>query len=128
MNEIQIIQSQLATERAHFVEITNLCAAALEQGKLPGNANLAVACADYFAFAVTRLPGVGASPKAQDSTTHWREFLQTFNDRATHHFATVDELRGRNLAVTEWRTRSGINADSIVMERERYARVKAAVP
>ena len=126
MNEIQIIHNQLATEQVHFAEVAHLCAAALEQG-LTGKNALVAACADYFAFAVTRLPEIPTSPTADSSETRWREFLQVFNEQAARHFAAIDELVTRHLPVTEWRTRFGIDADSIMVERARYSRVKAAV-
>ena len=128
MNEIQIIQKQLATEKLHFEEVANACAAALDKGSFAPGSDFALACADYFAFAVTRLAGnptPPAAPAAQASRQGWREFLLAFNDQAAKHFATLDELLTRNLPVTEWRARSRIDADSIYMERTRYARVKA---
>ena len=51
-----------------------------------------------------------------------------FNEASARHFATIDALLTQNLPVTEWRARSGIDADSIFTERARYARVKATVP
>jgi hypothetical protein len=96
MNEIQIIQTQLATERAHFDEVAQLCAARLraesrsvegrcaeDRGVGAGSAdgrsadsagaggssadgNFAAACAAYFAFAVTRFN----APKAQQLAAH----------------------------------------------------------
>ena len=128
MNEIQVIQSQLATERLHFVEVASACAAALDQGTFASQRNFAAACAEYFAFAVSRLSGTPTPPEAGASERRWREFLHLFNERCASHFATVDELLRRNLQVTEWRARSGIDADSIMAERSRYARVKGTVP
>jgi hypothetical protein len=127
MNEIQIIHNQLATEQAHFAEVANICAAALEHGKLTSKGNLAAVCADYFAFAITRLPEIPTSPLADGSETRWRDFLKVFNEQAARHFAAIDDLLTRHLPVTEWRTRFGIDADSIMVERTRYTRVKAAV-
>jgi hypothetical protein len=128
MNEIQIIQSQLATERLHFNEVAGACAAALQAGHFSARRDFAAACAAYFAFAVTRLPGIATSPQVDAPDGEWRQFLQVFNTQATQHFAAIDGLATRNLPVTEWRARSRIDADSIVTERERYARVKAAAP
>src|SRR5262245_56486169 len=131
MNEIQIIQKQLATERLHFAEVTHLCSAALDNGHFkPGE--FASACADYFAFALTRLDGgnptsLAVPAGAQATQDRWREFLQAFSNQAMKHFAAVDELLTRNVPVTEWRARSRIDADSIFTERTRYARVKATV-
>lgn len=132
MNEIQIIQQQLQTERQHFAEVAHACAAALDRGPFKAGAELAAAYAGYFAFALSRLtlhPGVPppAAPTADASETRWREFLQAFNTAVTQHFAAIDQLRGRGSPVTEWRAASKINADTIFEERTRYLRVKAAV-
>jgi hypothetical protein len=128
MNEIQIIQNQLALERLHFAEVATACASALDKGNFWTQRELATACADYFVFAVTRLPGMSTPPRADASAEDWRDFLRLFNDQAAKHFAAVDQLLPRNIPVTEWRARSRIDADSIITERARYARVKAAVP
>ena len=132
MNEIQIIQKQLATERLHFAEVAHLCSAALDNGHFRPGSEFAGACADYFAFALTRLDGgnptsLAVPAAAQANQERWREFLQAFSHQATKHFAAVDELLTRNIPVTEWRARSRIDADSIFTERTRYARVKATV-
>jgi hypothetical protein len=128
MNEIQIIQGQLATERLHFAEVAGSCAAALANGSFAASREFAVACADYFAFAVTRLAWDSRVPSADAAEDPWRKFLRGFNDRVTQHFGTLDGLLTRNLPVSEWRTLSRIDADSIFAERAYYGRVKAALP
>jgi hypothetical protein len=128
MNEIQIIQNQLATEQLHFAEVANACSAALADGSFATRGAFAAACADYFAFAVTRLAWNSRAPTADAAEDRWREFLRGFNDQAAKHFAAVDELLTRNLPVSEWRALSKIDADSIFTERTYYARVKATVP
>jgi hypothetical protein len=128
VNEIQIIQNQLATERLHFAEIAQACAAVLDKTDFTPGSEFARSCADYFAFAVTRVRGMTTAPRADASTASWREFLRIFNETATKHFVAVDELAARNLPVTEWRAQCGIDADSIFTERARYTRVKATVP
>jgi hypothetical protein len=127
VNEIQIIQSQLATERAHFAEVANACAAALDRNNFIPGGELALACAEYFAFAATRISASPTSPGATAGPESWRHFLRGFIDASTRHFAAIDTLLTQNLPVTEWRARSGIDADSIFTERAHYARVKAAV-
>jgi hypothetical protein len=145
MNEIQIIQQQLAAERAHFQEVAQACAARLGAGSrgagAPGAAdsrgandpgsegNFAAACADYFAFAVTRFD----APKAQQLATQLAggprpEFLRAFTEASRTHFERLDAMLTRNLPVTEWRAVSRIDADSIFAERTRYGRVKATIP
>lgn len=122
MNEIQIIQGQLATERAHFAEVTQLC------GAHGGGSGFAAACTDYFAFAVTRFePPVAERLAATLARGLNAEFLSAFDEGARNHFAKLDSLLTRNLPVTEWRAVSRIDADSIFAERARYARVKATL-
>ena len=128
MNEIQIIQSQLAAERLHFAEVTNACLDALDNRSFVARGDFAAACADYFAFAVTRLAWNARAPSADTTEDRWREFLSAFNDEATKHFDSLDSLVTRNLPVSEWRTLSKIDADSIFTERTYYGRVKATVP
>jgi hypothetical protein len=180
MNEIQIIQKQLATERAHFDEVAQACAAWLRGGghsadrlgahsrgvggadaanagadraganaaRTPNAAaanagganaagargsnadgNFAAACADYFAFAVTRFDAPKARQLAAQLAGGPRpEFLQVFTEASRQHFERLDAMLSRNLPVTEWRAVSRIDADSIFAERTLYSRVKATIP
>jgi hypothetical protein len=138
MNEIQIIQNQLATERLHFSEVANVCSAALGNGSFDAGNALAPVCADYFAFAVTRFNSSQKTNRAAakldvaravpGNVERWREFLRVFEDESRRYFGAIDELLTRNLPVTEWRAVSKIDADSIFAERARYARIKAALP
>jgi hypothetical protein len=128
MNEIQIIQGQLATERLHFAEVASACLAALDNGSFAARSDFAAACADYFAFAVTRLAGTTRAPSAATDEESWREFLRAFHDQATNHFGALASLVTRNPPVSEWRALSKIDADSILTERTYYGRVKATVP
>jgi hypothetical protein len=124
MNEIQIIQKQLATERAHSDEIAQLCAAAGT-----GGASFAAACTDYFAFAVTRFePAAAERLAALLAQGVSPQFLSEFARSAQAHFEKLDALLARNVPVSEWRAVARIDADSIFAERTRYARVKAALP
>jgi hypothetical protein len=124
MNEIQSIQKQLATERAHFDEIAQLCAAAGASGP-----SFAAACTDYFAFAVTRFePAATERLAALLARGVSGEFLSEFEQSSRVHFQKLDALLARNPPVTEWRAIPRIDADSIFAERARYARVKAAIP
>lgn len=124
MNETQIIQKQLATERAHFAEVSQLCG---PDGT--GGSDFVTACTDYFAFAVTRFePSVAERLAATLARGLNAEFLSAFEAGARNHFQKLDAMLARNLPVTEWRAISRIDADSIVAERTRYARVKATRP
>jgi hypothetical protein len=63
---------------------------------------------------------------ANDSA--WKDFLHFFSDAWSTRRDDIDRLFERQAKVTDWRTVSGIDADSIVDERARYARVKATFP
>ena len=185
MNEIQIIQKQLATERAHFDEVAQVCAAWLRgggrgagggdaatagaadtgassaagavavssadtgasavgasaagasaagasaagAGSSSAEGNFVAACADYFAFAVTRFDAMKARQLAAQLAGGPRpEFLQAFTEALRQHFERLDAVLSRNLPVTEWRAVSRIDADSIFAERTLYSRVKATIP
>jgi hypothetical protein len=58
----------------------------------------------------------------------WREFAQFFNVDWTARRGALDELFGHTATVSEWRTMARIDADSILDERNRFARVQAAAP
>jgi hypothetical protein len=126
VNEIQIIQRQLATEGAHFAEITQLCAAAIESGRFAPGSEFAGACSEYFAFAVKRISGSPTSPDARAPLERWRDFFPAFKAATQQYFAPVEQMKG--LPVAEWRARFPVDADSMVTERSRYDRVKATVP
>jgi hypothetical protein len=143
MNEIQIIQAQLTTERAHFEEVANACAVALgagiartgavAQAQAAGGktaaADFEAACADYFAFALTRFePQPAHTLAAQLAAGLSPEFLRAFTEVSRQYFESLDGMLTRNLPVTQWRTVSRIDADSIFAERARYSRVKATIP
>jgi hypothetical protein len=144
MNESQIIQKQLATERAHFAEVAQACAAWLGAGGRSAGGHRAddastggssaddtfvAACADYFAFAVTRFDATKARQLAAQLAGGPRpEFLQAFTEASRQHFERLDAMLSRNLPVTDWRAVSRIDADSIFAERTLYSRVKATIP
>jgi hypothetical protein len=125
MNEIQIIQKQLASERAHFTEVAQLCAA----GGRGASAEFATACTDYLAFALTRFePAVTERLAAALARGLDAGFLSDFEQSSRAHFEKLDALLTRNAPVTEWRALARIDADSIVAERARYSRIKATLP
>jgi len=128
MNEIEILQSQLATERLHFTEVARSCMVALETGRFAGT-DFAQACADYLAFAITRLTWKSTVlPRADASGADWRQLLRLFAEASEQHFAALEACRKRNLSVSEWRALAKIDADSIFTERARYGRVMATAP
>lgn len=58
----------------------------------------------------------------------WTDFLRFFSGAWSSRRDEIDRLFERQAKVTDWRTVSDIDADSIVEERGRYARVKATLP
>ena len=58
----------------------------------------------------------------------WQEFQHFFTGPWCNRRDEIDRLFERQAKVTDWRTVSDIDADSIVDERGRYARVSAARP
>jgi len=127
MNEIQIIQKQIATERAHFAEIAAACATPPAPGS--SGSDRVAACIDYFAFALTRFePAAAERLTAALARGLDADFLAAFTEAARAHFDELDALLGRSVPVTGWRALARIDADSIFAERTRYARVKALIP
>jgi hypothetical protein len=62
------------------------------------------------------------------SVARWTDFLRFFNGAWSARRDEIDRLFERQAKVTDWRTVSDIDADSIVDERSRYARVRATLP
>ncbi len=75
------------------------------------------------ALACTSAPVPGSS--AQES---WREFAQFFNSVWSARRDAIDALLAANTPTTDWRVIAGIDADSILEERNRYARVRTTLP
>lgn len=135
MNEAEIIQQHLDVERRHFAQVAQACASALRARGAAGEPVLG-ACLDYFEFALARLRSPAAAEArtllnaartadAAVSATPWEAFLRLFHTACSDHFAAIDALRTRNESVTRWRALSGLDADVIVAERERFSNVQA---
>ena len=58
----------------------------------------------------------------------WREFGDYFDTAWSARRAAIDALLASHSRVSDWRTLGGIDADSILEERRRYARVHAQAP
>jgi len=71
---------------------------------------------------------LGANVDSDSAATRWTEFLRFFSGAWSARRDEIDRLFERQAKVTDWRTVSDIDADSIVAERSRYARVKATLP
>ena len=79
--------------------------------------------------ALAKLETALSSAGASDSTaTGWTGFLRFFSGAWSARRDEIDRLFERQAKITDWRTVSDIDADSIVDERNRYARVKATTP
>ena len=65
---------------------------------------------------------------ADRSVARWTDFLRFFSGAWSARRDEIDRLFERQAKVADWRTVSDIDADSIVDERSRYARVKATLP
>jgi hypothetical protein len=66
---------------------------------------------------------LASSPASADRT--WRDFGEFFNAAWSPRRDAIDQLLERNARVGDWRVISGIDADSILEERTRHARVAA---
>jgi hypothetical protein len=75
--------------------------------------------------ALARMPAPAADSRAQES---WREFAQFFNSVWSARRDAIEAWLSANPRTTDWRVIAGIDADSILEERHRYARVRAALP
>jgi hypothetical protein len=79
-------------------------------------AKLEAACAGTVA------PGVGGRQQG------WREFAEYFNGMWSTRRDALEALLASNTRAGDWRTLGGIDADSILEERRRYALVNAQLP
>ena len=79
-------------------------------------AKLEAACAD--------ITSSGSAGRQQQ----WREFSEFFNGVWSARRDALDALLSTDSRATDWRTFGGIDADSILEERRRYAQVCAQVP
>ena len=78
--------------------------------------------------ALARLETALGATGGTDTTTRWTDFLRFFSSAWSARRDEIDRLFERQAKITDWRTVSDIDADSIVDERSRYARVKATLP
>jgi hypothetical protein len=71
---------------------------------------------------------LGSTGNADGTAARWTDFLRFFSNSWSTRRDEIDRLFERQAKVTDWRTVSAIDADSIVDERGRYARVQAMLP
>ena len=69
--------------------------------------------------ALASSPGSGGRP--------WRDFGEFFSAAWSPRRDAIDQLLERNVRVGDWRVVSGIDADSILEERNRHTRVQAGM-
>jgi hypothetical protein len=162
MNELDLIRSQLRTERNRVIEVALACAAA---GATDTFRQMGL---DYLVFVLTRFEerdqmlaeqyrarlsasdpqrrevdeimsrsgtsrealakleaalGGGASDKS--SAERWSAFGQFFEGPWRLRREAIDALQERNPRVADWRAVSFVDADSILEERTRFARLHA---
>jgi hypothetical protein len=72
--------------------------------------------------------GAGRGRDRHDAQASWQEFAEYFNRTWSARRDAVDGLLAASSRVTDWRAVAGIDADSILEERQRYARVCATLP
>jgi hypothetical protein len=71
---------------------------------------------------------LGAGADAHTTALRWSEFLNFFSRAWVTRRDEIERLFQIQAKVTDWRTVSAIDADSIVDERARWARVRATMP
>ena len=80
---------------------------------------------------LARLEAACAASAASSSPARqraWREFAEYFNGAWSARREAIDALLATNSRVSDWRAIGGIDADSILEERRRYALVQAQAP
>ena len=78
--------------------------------------------------ALSRLEMALAAGESQAAATGWQEFARFFNSAWTPRRAALEAALAEHLSVADWRAVCAIDADSILDERKRYARVLAQLP
>jgi len=69
----------------------------------------------------------GDTAAAHGMQKSWQEFAQYFNGVWSARRDAIDALLAAAFRASDWRAVAGIDADSILEERQRYARVRAAL-
>jgi hypothetical protein len=167
MNELELIRTQLSSERRHAADVAD-AGALVFAAQPPGfgaSDEFRQACVDYLVCVLAwfeerdrRLAQLahawpaqhparaaleevlarpGRSREALETLeaalgsgagADWREFAQFFHGVWSTRRDALDALLGAHARVGEWRVHAGIDADTILEERARYARVRAVAP
>lgn len=78
--------------------------------------------------ALARLESALAGGEAQAPGAGWQEFARFFNAAWAPRRAALDAALAEHLSIEDWRAIAGIDADSILDERRRHARIVALLP
>ena len=78
--------------------------------------------------ALSRLETALAAGESQAAAAGWQEFARFFNSAWTPRRAALEAALAEHLSVADWRAVCAIDADSILDERKRHARVVAQLP
>ena len=80
--------------------------------------------------ALEKLEAALATTASAEPAAHrsWQDFAEFFESAWNARRIAIDELLARAASTAEWRLVGGIDADSILGERRRYARVAETLP
>jgi hypothetical protein len=70
----------------------------------------------------------GSQAAASDPSPLWQDFARYFDGVWSTRRDAIDARLAEQLRPAQWRTVAGIDADSILEERRRFARVRAVLP
>ena len=119
------------TSREALAKLETALCPTVDSGSTPAPAGDSLAPAGG-SFADRSVAGRSVAPAGDSlagrSVARWSDFLRFFSGTWSARRDEIDRLFERQAKVTDWRTVSEIDADSIVDERSRYARVKATLP
>src|SRR6185312_14533442 len=148
MNELQIIRSQLAVEQAHAADVTQACAAVFGSAEsasaepVPpseGTALFREACVSYLVWVLARFEErdqtlsellASRQPAATAAAASARQLMSLIGRSGTSREALsrLETALAEHLSVADWRRVCAIDADFILDERNRFARVTAQLP
>ncbi len=78
--------------------------------------------------ALARLEAALVAGESDGARAAWQEFARIFNSAWTPRRAALERALAEHLSVADWRAISAIDADSMLDERNRYARFVAQLP
>lgn len=78
--------------------------------------------------ALSRLEAALAAGESADARAGWQEFARFFNSAWVPRRAALDAALAEHLGVSDWRAVCAIDADSMLDERRRFARLATQLP